>query len=236
MFKPVPQLLLVILLGCSDAQLVEKEKSSKTPRGLISEFAYASRRNGTVGIYLRSGDSERLLTAAFKTADAPAWSPDGRKIVFQSNDRGNTDIYLMVVGSGKAKRLTSHKTHDTYPAWSPDGKTIAFTSGRGNSEMGDDIYLMNADGSNVRRLTRGIEGSRYPAWSPDGKSIAFSAPASPGPRLIRDFSQIKPDTFFADIYIAKSDGTGIRKITNGKAVSMWPAWSPDGKQIAFCSN
>ena len=236
MFRPVPQLLIVILLGCSGAHPVERGKGSEIPRGSTSEFAYTARRNGRLGIYLRSGDSDRLLTAAFKSAEAPVWSPDGRKIAFHSKDRGNWDIHVTDIGSGKATRLTSHKARDTQPAWSPDGKTIAFMSDRGNREMGDDIYLMNADGSNVRRLTRGIDGTKDPAWSPDGKSIAFSGPASRGPRLLRDASDIKPDTFFEDIYIAKRDGTGTRKLTNGKAVSILPAWSPDGKQIAFSSN
>ena len=226
MFRTSLHLLLLPILGCGCGQSGSDDGGQQRSS---AEFAFVSRRNERTGIYLHSAGSNKLLSSDFNVAEAPTWSPDGRKIAFQAKNTGKYDIQVLDVLSGQTKRLTSHKSNDTHPAWSPDGKTIAFMSDRGKTEFVMDVYLMNADGSNVRRWTNKIDGSRFPAWSPDGKWIAFSAPASPGPALIRDISDLQPDTFFSDIYVARSDGTGIRKLTNGKAISLGPAWSPNGK-------
>ena len=82
---------------------------------------------------------------------APAWSPDGRTIVFVSWRDGNGEVYAMDADSSSPRNLTQGPAKDVRPAWSPDGRRIAFVSRRdGNSE----VYVMNADGSGKRTLTR----------------------------------------------------------------------------------
>jgi TolB protein len=91
-----------------------------------------------------------------------AWSPDGRRILYDT-DRGG--IFVIDVGGGK-RRLTPETTHRFHAhgfGWSPDGRKIVYASertGRG------DIYVMNADGSRKQRLTHTPQTESNPVWSP----------------------------------------------------------------------
>ena len=101
----------------------------------------------------------------------PAWSPDGRKIVFQSDrlffrqDIEGRDLNLYLInadGSGDEIQLTDHQGADVQPSWSPDGASIAFSSDR-DGDM--EIYLMNVDGSGVTQLTTNTASDICPRWS-----------------------------------------------------------------------
>ena len=178
----------------------------------------------------------------------PAWSPDGTKIAFTRglvSDAGA--IYVMNADGSAQTRLTSDASASDYsPAWSPDGKRLVFVRGpRGAGDcygVTDNqsepqcapsiIYVMSVDGSGVTRLTyppaRQIDGLNIqdysPAWSPDAKRIAFVRGA-PGVQ--------------SSIYVMRADGTGTTRITTDEKVGDYyleddrPAWSPNGKQIAF---
>ena len=98
--------------------------------------------------------------------------------------------------------------------WSPDGRTIH--SGP---------HLVRTDGSGSRWL------SYIPltaVWSPDGRRIAFAASRGPTPGPPRYSSQ-------SDIYVMNADGSGTRKLTHNALQNAEPAWSPDGRKIAFRS-
>jgi Tol biopolymer transport system component len=162
---------------------------------------------------------------------APAWSRDGRTIVFVSWRDGNGEVYAMDADGSSPRNLTQHPATDVRPAWSRDGRTIAFVSRRdGNSEL----YVMNADGSGKRNLTRDRASDDYPTWSPDGRRIAFlRAPLlSNGPADSLGVHRI----YVYHLYVVNADGSGLRRLTRnwtypGQVKQV--AWSPDGRTIYF---
>ncbi len=123
------------------------------------------------------GGNQQRLTNNRNNEWAPVWSPDGKRIAFVADRKGNFenfDIYVMEADGGNLQNLTNDRAWDWNPSWSPDGKRIAFSSDRdGNFE----IYVMNADGSNPQNLTNNPRGDSNPAWftppfavAPAGKS------------------------------------------------------------------
>ena len=126
------------------------------------------------------GGNEQRLTENRRYDFSPSWSPDGKRIAFASDRKGdfvNYEIYVMDADGGNQRKLTNNRHHDWYPSWSPDGKQIAFASRRdGNYE----IYVMDADGGNQKNLTNHPEDDEAPAWlnspfsvSPAGKKFTM---------------------------------------------------------------
>ena len=115
---------------------------------------------------------------------------------------------------------------NTYPAWSPDGTKIVFESTRNGPDA--DIFLMNADGSNVVQLTRNDSYDGTPAWTPDGTRLLWRRIAPTGGK---SESGRNSEVFWMDLKSGEQ-----RNLTSNQAYDGWPAWSPDGRRIAFASN
>jgi Tol biopolymer transport system component len=158
---------------------------------------------------------------------APAWSRDGRTIVFVSWRDGNGEVYAMDADGSGPRNLTQHPARDVRPAWSPDGRRIAFVSRRdGNPE----IYVMDADGSGKRNLTRDRASDDYPTWSPDGRSIAFLR----GRIYSNRVRGLGLNRFYGyHLYVVNADGSGLRRLTRKFMGRYQLVWSPDGRTIYF---
>ena len=152
-----------------------------------------------------------FLIFASLSVSIPAKAPETAKIVFTSRRDGNFEIYIMNLDGSDQKNLTQHRAKDASPVWSPTGEQILFTSDRGGIE---DLYLMDPDGTNVRQVFKKLIGREFPTWSPDGKALAY--------HRFHTFS----------IYTASSDGKDETEVADG----LWPAWSPNGSEIAFMAS
>jgi TolB protein len=207
------------------------------------------------------GANQQRITANRQLNITPAWSPDARAIAYTSYRKGFPDIFVAYIYEGRQETPTNGIGHNFLPAWSPDGSQIAFTSNRdGNSE----IYVMNAHGADIRRLTTHPAIDVTPTWSPTGTQIAFTSDRSGNPQIYivgSDGLNLRRITLlesyadrptwspapFNEIAFASRTGPGydiklyelatrvVRQITFGQGSNESPAFSPNGRHLAFTS-
>jgi eukaryotic-like serine/threonine-protein kinase len=103
---------------------------------------------------------------------------------------------------------------------------IAFASDRTGVPQ---IFMVNVDGTNEAQLTSVDHGACQPAWSPDGSRLVFISPCL---HRIDSPRESYTDT---SLFMINADGTGLIQLTNTPGADLEPAWSPDGKRIAFTS-
>jgi len=151
--------------------------------------------------------------------DAPAWSPDRRKIAFVSGLNRHDTIWTMRPDGTGMRRVTSPVGLDEQPAWSPDGRRIVFV--REVSPRNRGIYVVGADGKGLRRLTHRDGDYQHPSWSPDSRRIVFAYARDP-----------KHDRYALEV-IGADGGPTTTLSHNSRADYRDPDWSPDGKRIAY---
>jgi Tol biopolymer transport system component len=145
-----------------------------------------------------------------------SWSPDDRRIAYQSNAAGNWDLYVMELATGAIQRVVGDPAADITPVWSPDGARILFVSERDGDR---EVYVCAADGSGARNLSRDRGHDLHPVWSRDGARILFSS------------NRGKPDAADYDLYEMAADGSALKRLTSGPEVDTYASWSPDGRTI-----
>ena len=174
------------------------------------------------------GSRKRQLTRGEGHNWFPAFSPDGRRILFTHETRAGLEVWLMDSDGGNQRPLVADGAN-LAASWSGDGTRIAYAHA---SRPGENlrIWVMDANGANRHQLTGATAPEIHenvPRWSPDGRRIAFT-------------SNRRGGRF--EIWVADAeDGGNLRALTSASfdpslqaAVEQKvPAWSPDGARIAY---
>jgi hypothetical protein len=161
---------------------------------------------------------------------APALSPDGREIVFLSErDRYSIDVYLAEADSGRIVRRLVQMAADPHfeslqfvtsaGAWAPSGRRFALAGRREGQPV---ISILDVDTTEVVQevAVDGLDEAYTPSWHPDGTRLVFSGMRGG----------------LSDLYELELDSGTVRRLTSDGFVDLHPAWSPDGRTIAFATD
>jgi TolB protein len=188
---------LLVLAACTTSA-----KSDSTPPGGSPQAGPAAGRATSPSTAAPPGRPERILLRG--------------RVAFTADRRGNVDIDLLDLPSGRLRRLTTSPAADLSPTWAPDGRRLAFRSDRDGN---DEVYAMDADGSGQHNLTRNRAADYSPAWSPDGKQLAFATG--------------RADPTGSDVWLMRTDGSHPRPLVRQQGIDEYPVWSADGARLAF---
>ena len=144
--------------------------------------------------------------------DSPAFSSDGRHLVFSRSADNGSGIATLDLATGRVAGLSSTAPDGgTHPGWSPDGQHIVFSREAGETSKAA-VFVVDADGQNLRQITPTTLEAQSGQWSPDGSRIVFTSPETQG----------------TDIYTVRPDGTDLRQLTT-YGISSAATWTPDGR-------
>ena len=231
----VAALALLLVGGASHAAPQPAATIAFSTTGLPPDRLYTVRPDGSGRVLLSRFRPYRTILGE----SAPSWSRDGRELAFirYSNcPRAPFSSCFEVfarradgTGARRITRLTSERNADRDPAWSPDGSTIAFARERdAKTDQGGtsaSLYVVPSRGGPIRRITQDETYDQLPAWRPDGSAILF---------VRNPPNEFGEDQQKSRLMLVAPDGSSLRSFPGGLRGSF-PAWSPDGRRVAFTS-
>jgi len=197
-----------------------------------------------------------------RTVSDPQISPDGAWVAYTvsaadtAEDKANSDIWMVSWDGTRQVRLTSSKANERAPRWSPDGRYLGFLSERDDAREVEQLWLLDRTGGEADRITDLPGGVSDYAWAPDGKRLALivsdpdpdssasdpdsSHQTTPKPIVVTRYQFKEDETGYLDrrrshLYLFELAGRRATILTPGEFNELWPAWSPDGRAIAFVS-
>ena len=220
---------------------------------------FQSDADGDDEIYALTKAGVRKLTDNVWSDRYPKWSPNGERIAFEANPNGNFGVFSMHPDGTGVDTLVDTPADETEPDWRPDGSGIAFTRGdeeswaidfanraeqrlvpdfrrthgildfspiaplavfTGKRTMGWDVFSADLTAGRSTALTSGGKSCRA-RFSPDGRTLAYVSHLSDG---------------WGDVWTMAPDGSDKTRVAGtDERADYFPSWSPDGKEIVFCS-
>lgn len=195
--------------------------AAPVPKVSVNQWLIAM--DGSLFLFTEGDKEPRKLTDGTGLAKSgfsqPLWSPDGRRIAFSAAAKdGGYHIFTMDADGKNIRQITRGETPHYAPNWSPDGERLAFYRDDPEVNSPSEICTVNAkDGKDLKAISN--LGDYNPAFSPDGKTIVF----------------ISNRGEYYHLYTMDADGDRTTKLIGQSVFSpvVFPAWSPDGKQITF---
>jgi Tol biopolymer transport system component len=159
---------------------------------------------------------------------SPAWSPDGRTLVYSMYG----SLWRQALDSGTAVQLTADAAYDYQPDWSPDGKHILFTRYRDDAM---ELQLLDVASGGVVQLTNDGAVNVEPRWSPEGSQIAFVSTSGTG-RFHVFIGRLGEGKLTASPLREEQESEVERYYYSSYDHELSPSWSPDGREIVYVSN
>lgn len=207
-----------------DPSTVTDSLPSISPDG--HTVVYQQTSGGVTQIWAVDGDGSnpRQLTTQGSN-EQPTFSPDGKKIAFDSdrNPGGSFQLFVMNADGSGQTQVTATNGSVGGSSWSPDGSQIAIND---TSSGSNQIYIANVATGTVGTALTSVGSNTNPHWSPDGSKILYVSTAcrtDGGPVCGGGES----------VYLMNADGSNQQNLTQAPIFDADPAWSPDGSQIAF---
>jgi Tol biopolymer transport system component len=184
--------------------------------------------NDEIFVARADGSERRNITNHPANDWGPDWSPDGSRIVFNSDRDGGLLRGYLVKPDGSNLRAIDVDAWFEYPSFSPDGSKVVF---EGHEAFDYDVYVADLASGAVTPLTDNAVQDGWPVWSPDGATIAFTS--------VRDDCAFVPAAQecwrgdevgeHRDTWLMNADGSNQRRVT--PEGGQFVAWSPDGKYL-----
>ena len=213
-----------------------------SPQG--DRIVYYTNRRQYTDIYLMSALDGKIIRRLIRgernvhfenmpvLTSSLAWSPDGSTIAMTVLSGGRDLVYLVRAKDGKIMREFDLKCDATaYPAWSPVSDSLVVV---GVKDARPDLYLINTRTGDTRRLTDDTYDEKEPTWSADGRRITFSSDRG-APVVLHARRQERGYGAYG-IYDLEVTTGEIRKVVDTHGDDSSPAWSPDGKKLAFVTD